>query len=96
MWARVTEVQGDPAHLDDAIRVIEAQVLPLMRETPGTRGSYWLADRQSGRLLVVAFWETEEALRFSAEAIAHSRTETTQQVGATVQSVNEYEVVAHS
>ena len=53
-----------------------------------------MADRQSGKFIAVALWESEEALRASAAAVEQSRTQSTQAVGATIQSVQEYEVVA--
>ena len=94
MFARVTTGQGPPDRLDEAARMIQEQVIPAVRQMSGYKGGYWMADRQSGKFIAVALWESEEALRASAAAMEQSRTQSTQAVGATIQSVDEYEVIA--
>ena len=94
MFARVTTIQGPPERVDDAARQIQEQVVPAMRQMSGYKGGYWMADRQSGKFIAVTLWESEEALRASAAAAEQSRTQSTQALGATIQSVEEYEVIA--
>ena len=81
MFARVTTIQGSPDRIDEAARMIREQVIPAARQMSGFMSAYWLADRQTGKGLAVAFWESEEALRASAAAMEQSRTQTTQALG---------------
>ena len=96
MFARVTTVQGPVDRLDEAARMIQEQVIPAARQMSGFKGAYWLANRQAGTVLAVALWESQEALRASAAAMEQSRTQSTQAFGATIQSVEEYEVIAQA
>ena len=94
MFARVTTAQGSPDQLDQAVRYIQEQIIPAARQQPGFQGSYWLADRQNGKVLAVALWESEEAMRASEAAMEQSRSQSAQALGVTMQSVERYEVIA--
>ena len=96
MFARVTTVQGPVDRLDEGARMIQERVIPAARQQRGFRGGYWLADRQTGKVLAVVLWEDEEAVRASEAAMEQSRSQATQAVGATVQSVEVYEVIAQA
>ena len=95
MFARVTTGQSSPERLDEAVRYIQEQVVPVARQQRGFQGVYFLADRQTGKLLAVSLWESEEALRASEAAMEQSRSQSAQALGATMQSVERYEVIAH-
>ncbi len=94
MFARVTTMQGSPDRIDEAARMLQEKAVPFARQLSGSKGVYWLADRQTGKGLVVALWESEEAMRASEAEIEPRRKETAQAVGATIESVEEYEVIA--
>ena len=94
MFARVTTVQGSPDRVDEAARRIQEHAIPSVRQLPGFKGAYWLADRRTGKGLAVGLWESEEAMRASEAMIAQSRRESMEAIGATIQSVEEYEVIA--
>ena len=96
MFARVTTVQGPPERLDEGARMIQERIIPAARQQRGFRGGYWLADRQTGKAIGVVLWEDEEAVRASEAAMEQSRSQATQAVGATVQSVEVYEVIAQA
>src|SRR4028118_1966398 len=68
MHARVSTIQGAPGKVDDVARHVQEQTLPQLQEMEGFKGFVALGDRQSGKLLGVAFWEDEEALRATAAA----------------------------
>ena len=95
MFARVSTIQAPTEGIDEGARLIQERVIPDMQRQRGYQGGYWMIDRQTGRTLVVTLWESQEALQASAAAAERSRTEATQVVGATVQRVEEYEVLAH-
>ena len=99
MYARVTTIEGSPDRIDDAKRHLQEQVLPNLRQMDGFEGFVALGDRNSGKVLGVAFWESEEALRTTAEADSggsgdadDARSRAADAAGGTVASVEQYEV----
>jgi len=62
VFARVVTAVLDPDKLDAAMRVSRTQ-LPGARQQPGFSGFYLLADRESGRLMTISLWETQEPCR---------------------------------
>ena len=92
MYARVTTIQGTPAKMDDAKGHIQEQTLPQLQKMDGFKGLFALGDRQSGKVLGVAFWESEEALRATDEAVSSVRSGAAEAADGTVASVEEYEV----
>ena len=93
MFARVVTVQTPPDRLDDGVRLLREQVIPAERSMSGFKSAYVLGDRQTGKSLVVTLWESEEALRASEQAMGQTRTQSTQDLSAAVQSVERYEVL---
>ena len=69
MYARSTTVQGDPEHLDEAIRFVGEKEFPAITGIPGCVGLSMLADRESGRSIVSSAWADEETLKRSAEMV---------------------------
>ena len=92
MYARVTTLEGSPDRMDDAIRNVREQVLPQLQQMDGFKGFVALGDRQSGKLLGVAFWESEEVLRATEEAVAGVRSGAAEAAGGSVAGVEQYEV----
>ncbi len=93
MHARLTTLEAAPDRMDDATREVQEQVLPQLQQLDGFKGFIALRDRGSGRLRGVALWESEEALRATDEAAARIRGGVAEATGATVASVENYEVV---
>src|SRR5215203_6797260 len=92
MHARVTTLAVSPDRIDDAKRNVREQVLPRLSQMEGFKGMVALGDSQSGKLQGVAFWESEEALRATDEAVVPVREGAAEASGGTVVSVEEYEV----
>ncbi len=92
MYARVTTLEGPPERVDDATRHVREQVLPQLQQMDGFKGFIALSDRQSGKLLGVAFWESEEVLRSTEEAVSRVRGGAAEATGGTVANVEQYEV----
>src|ERR687890_971923 len=92
MYARVTTIQGAPAKMDDAKGHTQEQTLSQLQEMEGFKGFVALGDRQSGKLIGVSFWESEEALRATDEAVPSVRSAAAEAAGGTVASVEKYEV----
>ena len=94
MLARVTTLEGPPERMDDAARYVREQLLPQLQQLDGFKGFLALGDRGSGKVLGVALWESEEALRATDEAAARIRGGAAEAAGATLAKVENYEVIA--
>jgi heme-degrading monooxygenase HmoA len=95
MHARLTTIEGSPDRMDEATRHFQEQTLSQLRQMDGFKGFMALGDRNSGRLLGVAFWEDEEALRATEQAVSGVRGEAAEAVGGSVAGVEEYEVFVY-
>ena len=92
MYARVTTIQGSAGKMDEAKGHIREQTLPQLQKMEGFKGFVALGDRQSGKVLGVAFWESEETLRATEEAVSSERRAAASAAEGTVASVEQYEV----
>src|SRR4028119_432062 len=81
MHARVSTIQGAPGKVDDVARQTQEQTLPQLQKMEGFKGFVALADRQSGKMLGVSFWESEEALRATEQAVSSVRSEAAEAAG---------------
>jgi hypothetical protein len=93
--ARVTTFSGDPSRLDEAAKMINDEVIPAARSIEGFKGGYWLADRSTGKVLSVALWDSEDALRDSEPQLRELR-ERSRETGRTPLGVEAYEVIAQA
>ena len=59
MYARVTIVQIQPGKIDEAIRIYRDSVVPAAKQQKGYKGIYLLTDRNTGKGISVALWQTE-------------------------------------
>jgi heme-degrading monooxygenase HmoA len=75
MHARSGAFNLSPDKVDDAISAFENEKLPQYKEQDGYKGFTLLADRESGRVLGISFWENEDALRGSDELGEQARAE---------------------
>src|SRR4028118_1118207 len=74
MYARVPPIQGAPSKVAAVARQTQEQTLPRLRQMEGFKGFVALGDRQSGKVLGVSFWESEEALRATEQGGSGGRT----------------------
>ena len=88
MHARVSTYEGD---VDRLIEGFERQA-DLVRGVDGFAHAYLLVDRAGSRAMIVALWESAEALDASASRAAHLREEASEAAAATVRTVDSYEV----
>jgi heme-degrading monooxygenase HmoA len=70
MYARVATFQSDPAHVDEAISMVRAEV-ESGDTPPGLEGArmLMLVDRESGKGLGVTLFDSEEAMRRGDEVM---------------------------
>lgn len=93
MHARLTTLQGAPDRVDAAVAKVREDVLPVLRGQDGWKGFTVLADRSSGRLLGISFWDSEETMLASEAAVAGSRERAAEAGGAEDPEVAHFEVV---
>jgi heme-degrading monooxygenase HmoA len=93
MFARVSRIQASPDAVELSIRSVE-QTTPALRQLRGFKHAYALADRDTGRILTITFWDTIEDLRASEERAAQIRAQIAQAGGVGGEAlVDRYEVV---
>jgi heme-degrading monooxygenase HmoA len=92
MHARMSTLEGPADQVDEGMRYVREQVLPLIQQQDGFKGFIALSDRQSGKVIGVSFWESEQAMQASEEVGNHTRSESAEAGGATVVGVVRYEV----
>ncbi len=92
MYARSTTIDGDPGALEAGINHIRNEVLPAVSAMEGSLGMSLVVDRESGRGIATASWETEEALLASRERVMAFRTRASEILGGGTPVVEEWEV----
>lgn len=96
MFARMTTLQGSATKVAEGIKAVQEQVIPAAQKMPGFKGMIALADRSSGRMIGITLWESEDAMRQSAQAANQLRSASAASGGAEIVSVEQFEVVANT
>ncbi len=94
MFASVMTAKGQVSR-DDAKRVID-QMLPRAQSTAGFKGVLFLVDEKASKGMAIVFYESEEVARTSAEERDRLRKDAASQVGASISSVEGYDVLMAS
>ena len=92
MFARVNSVQTAADKLAGLVKFCEEQ-LPAFRAAPGFKGFYLLADRQSGKIVSISLWDSDDDLRQFEARGAQMRKEASSDLGIAPTPVDTYEVV---
>ena len=92
MFARVTQYDVSPKHLQQGRRAVEDHVIPALRIQGGYGGGLLLGNPQSGKMLTVSLWETEQEMHATDEAAHWLRAFGAEEAGGTVADVETYEV----
>ena len=90
-FVRVNDAKGDPARIDDSVRIARDSALPRLRGMKGFRALISAVNRETGRGLTTTVWDTLEDLRASEAAAAPVRKEAIEAAGATSVDVHVYE-----
>jgi heme-degrading monooxygenase HmoA len=94
MHARHSTLQLDTSRVDDAISRIEQEIVPELEQASGFKGFTAMVDRQSGKIVGVSFWESEEAMREAEELGQSARQRAGEAGGATGEpQVERFEVM---
>ncbi len=92
MFARASTLEGPPEQVDEGLRYIREQVLPLLQQQDGFNGFIVLGDRQTGKVLGITLWESERDMRASKEEANRLRQESAEATGEAIAGVEMYEV----
>jgi heme-degrading monooxygenase HmoA len=60
MYARSGLITVAPDKVDDAVHTLEAEHLPRYHDQRGYKGFTALADRASGKVLGISFWDSKD------------------------------------
>ncbi|HSI81180.1 MAG TPA: antibiotic biosynthesis monooxygenase [Solirubrobacterales bacterium] len=94
-YARVTRIEADADQLDEMASQFEEQTVPLIQGLDGYRGYALLGDRGSGAAMAITYWESEDAMRASEDAVKPERDRAVEAGQASgPPSVERYEVVS--
>lgn len=92
MFVRTSEVQADPAKIDDGIAVVRDDIFPAVSGMDGSVGMSLLVDRDSGRCIATTAWRSEDAMLQSAERVLPLRDRAVQSLGGSASEVHQWEV----
>ncbi|HZQ30588.1 MAG TPA: antibiotic biosynthesis monooxygenase [Mycobacterium sp.] len=91
MYARSTTIEAQPESIDAGTAYINDEVMPALETMTGCVGLSLLVDRESGRCIATSAWDSEEAMRASADDIAPIRDRAAEAFGGRA-SVQEWEI----
>ena len=92
MHARISSLEGPADQVDEGLRYVREQVLPQLQQQDGFKGFIALSDRQSGKVMGISFWESEQAMRASEEVGDRTRSDSAEAVSGSVAGVERYQV----
>ncbi|GAB3169355.1 hypothetical protein GCM10027059_34070 [Myceligenerans halotolerans] len=82
MYVRTSEVRGDPALLDEGLRLIQDEIYPAVTAMDGCAGMSLLYDRRICRVVATTSWRSEDAMRASTEAVRPLRASAERALGS--------------
>src|SRR5258707_10735220 len=85
--ARSTTVQAQPSSIDAGLAHIRDEVMPAVQAIDGCVGMSVLMDSDSGRCIITTAWETDEAMRASAEKASQLRDRAAEKLGGNVEKI---------
>jgi heme-degrading monooxygenase HmoA len=95
MFMRVISAQATPEGFDSVIRFAREQ-LPDFQAQPGFTGFYLLTDRDTGDLMTISLWGTQEDVQQVEARAAQVRREAAESTGVAQPSARIYQVeMAH-
>jgi len=96
LYARVTRLEAPEGSFEEGIAVTNERVIPAVKGIEGFVGAYFLGDRESGKIMSVTVWDSEEHMRASEEIADRIRGDAAEATQGTIQSVERFEVIAQA
>jgi quinol monooxygenase YgiN len=91
--ARVTWSRGDPADADRMIEDFRTSLLPRIQELPGFCSVSCMLDRNSGRSVITATYDSPQDMAYAADQAKTLREEFSRQTNREITDVGEFELV---
>ena len=92
MIARINTVETETDKLAGVVEFCQER-LPGVRETPGFKGFYLLADRQNGKVVTISLWDSHDDLQQNEPRGAQAREEGHSELGIAPTPADLYEVL---
>lgn len=73
MHARMSTIQMNPDRIDQAVGQLEEQDLPGWKELDGFRGFTLFADRSSGKVFGISYWDSKEQMDAAEAVVSDAR-----------------------
>jgi hypothetical protein len=90
--ARSTTIQAQTSSIDDGIAYMRDDLMPELENIDGYVGISLLVDRESGRCIITAAYESEDAMRAAADKAKELRSQAAERFGGDVQKIEEWEI----
>jgi quinol monooxygenase YgiN len=84
-------MRGDPQRIDEGIALVRDEIMPAVQEMEGCIGLSLLVDRSTGRSIVTSAWESEDAMKATAQRVQPLRERGADLLSATPE-VREWEI----
>ena len=84
-------MRGDPRRVDEGIAPVRDEIMPAVQEMDGCIGLSLLLDRDAGTSILTSAWDSEDAMRASAQAVTALRRRGAELLSATPE-VREWEI----
>jgi hypothetical protein len=92
VYARSTTIQAQPESIDSGIAFVRNEAMPLIESMDSCIGISLLCDRELGRCITTTAWESEQAMRASAERVAPIRDRAARMFGGGMAIFEEWEI----
>jgi len=92
MHARMGTFQVPPDAVGEMTRLQREVIVPAAREATGFKGILSLVDWDSGKIISLTMWDSEDAMRASEERAGKFRAEATSNTKGEVVKVERFEV----
>jgi hypothetical protein len=90
--ARSTTIQAQTSSIDDGIAYMRSDLMPELENIDGYVGISLLVDRESGRCIITAAYESEDMMHAAADKATQLRSQATERFGGTVDKIEEWEI----
>jgi heme-degrading monooxygenase HmoA len=60
MFARLLRIKTKIERIDEAAKLFEERVIPMLKNQKGYKGAYFMTDRKTGVSIPITLWEKEE------------------------------------
>ena len=91
--ARLTWLSGDPATADRAVDTYKMAALPRLQEMDGFCSASLMIDREAGRVVGTVAFDSEQSMEATGQDARAIRERVASELGATVERVDEMEMV---